>query len=403
MTNLPTHPRVRTLNAIPATQAGRKLVLLEDPLGIATQTLIPPQLTPLLALCDGTRNLSQIQSEFRSAYGIEPELEDIQEWLESFSQAGLLDNEIFEEKKEQALNSFRTPDARTMQLAREIYPESKLELTQLLDSYIKQAEASPHERLARGIISPHIDYQRGWRVYATVMESARKSIQDADLIVILGTDHFDDGNPFSLTHQNYETPFGILPTASEIVDSLEASVKAIDVYRGELRHQFEHSIELALVWLHHLRSGNHCSILPILCGAHDLYLDQSSNQEKSWVPEFVGRLSEIIEERKTLVVAAADLAHVGTSFGEPALHPEQRKEVALADERLLLQVKEVDPEAFISEILNVDDRYNVCGTTPIYLLLKLLTPGEGNVVGYEICPADPYGTSWVSICGAVLE
>lgn len=401
--NLPTHPRVRTLNAIPATQAGRQLVLLEDPLGIADQTLIPPRLTPLLALCDGTRNLSQIQSEFRSAYGIEPSLEDIQEWLEAFSQAGLLDNEIFQSKKQEALNTFRAPGARAMQLAREIYPESKQELTQLFDSYVGQAEASPLEASARGMISPHIDYQRGWRVYANVMEVARHSIQNADLLVVLGTDHFDDGNPLTLTYQNYETPYGILPTAIEMVDSIKNSVPGLDVFRGELRHQFEHSIELALVWLHHMRDGDPCNILPILCGTHDLYLDEGSSLEKPWVEALVGNLGEILKERNALIVAAADLAHVGASFGEPALHPEHRKDVALADERLLQHVKEVNPEAFLDEIIRVDDRYNVCGTTPIYLLLRLLTPSVGNVVSYEICPADQYGTSWVSICGALLR
>ena len=108
----------------------------------------------------------------------------------------------------------------------------------------------------------------------------------------------------------------------------------------------------------------------------------------------------MIQGKKALIVAAADLAHVGLAFGGTAIAAEQRAQVALADEKLLQQVKDVDPQAFIDEINIVNDRYNVCGTTPIYLLLA---PSTAQIVGYELCPADSYETSWVSVCGALID
>ena len=49
------------------------------------------------------------------------------------------------------------------------------------------------------------------------------------------------------------------------------------------------------------------------------------------------------------------------------------------------------------------DRRNVCGLSPIYLALRLLGQTTGQRAGYERCPADQEGGSWVSVCGVLLE
>jgi AmmeMemoRadiSam system protein B len=253
------------------------------------------------------------------------------------------------------------------------------------------------------MICPHIDYERGWRVYAALMEPCRQAIMDAELLIVLGTDHYDDGNPLTLTKQSYQTPYGILPTDVESVEILTQQLTGIDTLRGELRHQYEHSLELALVWLHHMRVGAACSVLPILCGAHEFLFEDGTGNENAWVSEFVETIRAITKHRKTLIVAAADLAHVGAVFGGPKLPPDQRVQMALADEKLLLSVIEGNHQAFIGEIQRVEDRNNVCGITPIYLLLRSLSPARGHVLSYELCPADHAGTSWVSICGVIFS
>lgn len=400
----PEYPLIRTLNAIPVSQGERQLVLLEDPLGIAEQPiLIPPLVTPLLVLCDGTRNLSEIKSGLASMYGLEVTLEEIQRWLEFFNDAALLDNEVFHSRKARALESYRSAQARPMSLGDEIYPSRKNSLSQKLNAYLDHAQRTNKNHQISGMICPHIDYERGWRVYSEVMEESRQALLDAELLIVLGTDHVDDGNAITLTHQSYQSPYGVMPTASELVDRLDQQLTGFDAFRGELRHQHEHSIELALVWLHHLREGASCSVLPILCGGHELFFAEDTGDELAWVTNLVDNLSKIMKSQKTVVIAAADLAHVGAVFGGPQLPPDQRTDIALADERLLQKVKEVDPQGFIEEITRVQDRNNVCGTTPIFLLLRLLGEATGKVISYELCPADQSNTSWVSICGAVFS
>ncbi|TFH35259.1 MAG: AmmeMemoRadiSam system protein B [Anaerolineales bacterium] len=398
------HPRIRNLNAIPASQGNRQLVLLEDPLGIAEQTiLIPPQLTPLLMLCDGTRSIPEIQSAYISMYGLAIDVEEINRWLAIFNEAALLDNAVFHSKKRQAVEAYRTADARPMSFAGEIYPSQVAQLSQTLNAYLEQAGKPTQEANITGIICPHIDYERGKRVYAEVMSQSRQAILDAELIVVLGTDHFDDGNPLTLTQQSYQTPLGVKPTAISLTQSMDQKLTGLDVFRGELRHQHEHSIELALVWLHHMRESSPCPVLPILCGAHPYLFEEGTGREQAWVQILIDHLGDTLKDQRTLIVAAADLAHVGAVFGGPGLPPEQRSEIVLEDEKLLQRVKEVDPRAFIDQIIRVQDRNNVCGTTPIYLLLRLLAPATGTIVGYELCPADHEGNSWVSICGAIFS
>lgn len=396
-------PRIRTVNALPATHEGRQMVLLQDPLGIAKKSvLIPAEITPLLMLCDGTRRLEQIHSDMFSIYGFDVHIEDIRAWLNLFEEAALLDSETFHLLKQRAVEDYRASESRQMTLADDIYPAKQDDLRQVLEPYLQNTSQDPAPEQVSGLICPHIDYFRGWRVYAEVMAQACASIQEAELIIVLGTDHFDDGNPLSLTLQDYQTPYGLLQTPEYMVRKIADSLEDIDVFEGELRHRYEHSIELALVWLHHMRGGTPCEVLPVLCGGHELLFEENQQKELAWVQTFINSMKDFMREKKTIIIAAADLAHVGLAFGGDAIPLDQRSKVALVDEQLLQTVKRGDHKGFIDEIFGVNDRYNVCGTTPIYLLLRLLEPTSAQVVSYELCPADENETSWVSICGALI-
>jgi hypothetical protein len=97
------------------------------------------------------------------------------------------------------------------------------------------------------------------------------------------------------------------------------------------------------------------------------------------------------------------LAHVGPAFGGRPLDVPGRIQVQSADEALLAQVCAGSASGFLDEIRQGEDRYNVCGIPPIYLLLRLLEPVRGSLVAYDLCPADERGTSQVSVCGVVLH
>ena len=100
------------------------------------------------------------------------------------------------------------------------YPADGGDLRQQLQGYIDEVEAdiTPISASSRAIISPHIDYARGGHVYASVWASATEVVREAELIIVLGTDHNGDLGTLTLTPQNYASPLGVLPTDLEIVD-----------------------------------------------------------------------------------------------------------------------------------------------------------------------------------------
>ncbi len=111
-----------------------------------------------------------------------------------------------------------------------------------------------------------------------------------------------------------------------------------------------------------------------------------------------------MDGRAALVVAAGDLAHVGPAFGDTTpVDFAGRARLASADSALIDEICAGDAEAFYAAIEAEEDKRNVCGLAPIYLTLRLLGDTYGERAGYDRCPADQAGTSWVSICGIVLK
>jgi len=80
-----------------------------------------------------------------------------------------------------------------------------------------------------------------------------------------------------------------------------------------------------------------------------------------------------------------------------------RARLQAADEALIDRMRAGDAEGFLAEGQRVEDRNNVCGVPAIYLALRLLQPAQGELVAYDRCPADGYGTSLVSVCGLVFR
>ena len=109
-------------------------------------------------------------------------------------------------------------------------------------------------------------------------------------------------------------------------------------------------------------------------------------------------------DRRVLSVASVDLAHVGPTFGDQFLMDQARRE-KLAEQDLSLMAAAVngDAESWYSQIADVGDRNRICGFAPTYLMLKYLGETNGNQIAYDQCPADEQDTSFVSICGLLID
>jgi AmmeMemoRadiSam system protein B len=334
--------------------------------------------------------------------------------LLALDQAYLLDNGTYLRAQEHALTEYRTAPFRPATSAGQSYPEDPQELKRLLDGYLNQIGTSPDQPPAaspaiRGLVSPHIDYARGGSIYAQVWSRAAQAARKADLALILGTDHYGGEATVTLTRQNYATPYGALPTAGDVVDNLAQAVGKETAFAQELHHRTEHSVELAAVWLHHMRGGEPCEIVPVLCGSFRNCIQGGADTAPDRLIDapFDGALVDAFHRatagRRVLVVAAADLAHVGPVFGGRPADIVGRARLQAADQAIIDHITAGDAEGFLEDIRRVEDRNNVCGVPPIYLALRLLQPVRGELVAYDRCPADRQGTSLVTICGIVFS
>ena len=145
-------------------------------------------------------------------------------------------------------------------------------------------------------------------------------------------------------------------------------------------------------------------MVPVLCGTiHRPERNGALAERDAAIDALVEAFRATTHGRRTLVVAAADLAHVGPAFGGYPLDLTGRGRLKAADDALIERVCAGDARGFLDEIQRVDDRNNVCGVPPIYLALRMLYPVEGELVAYDRCPADGQGTSFVSVCGIVFN
>jgi AmmeMemoRadiSam system protein B len=400
------NPRLRPVHVIPMVHQGRRALLLRDPLHLTERVIIvPQQLGPVLALMDGTRSLEEMRASLMVRAGLQVTNGDLAHIVEQLDQALLLQNQRFVEACDAALRSYRQAPYRPPSSAGASYPSDPDQLAAMLDGFLAKRGATEPAFPARGIVSPHIDYERGGAVYAQVWSRVADSVRQADVAVILGTDHNGGEGKLTLTRQNFATPYGVLPTATDIVDTLAEVIGLELAFEEELHHIGEHSVELAAVWLHHMRDRQPIELVPILCGSfHHFILTPFEPATDPTFAEALEALDATLQGRRSVIVAAADLAHVGPAFGDTfPVGFEGQAHLAADDAALIDTICAGDAEAFYGRIAAEEDRRNVCGLAPIYLMLRLLGEASGERAGYERCPADQNQTSWVSVCGVMLR
>jgi len=399
------NPKLRPIHIVPMVHQGQPSLLLRDPLHLNQRLMIvPQQLGPALALMDGTRNLDELRASLMIRAGLRLSNGELRQIVDQLDQALLLHSERFLQACDSALTQYRRAPFRSPTSAGASYPSEPDELAAMLDVYLDDVpETGSFE--GRGLVSPHIDYERGGPVYAQVWRKMLEMARAADVAVILGTDHNGGEGKLTLTRQSYATPYGVLPTATDIVDAVSNAIGQDFAFEEELHHIGEHSVELAAVWLHHIRDRQPIELVPILCGSFQHFI--STPFEPDADPTFtraLEALKEALDGRSALIVAAGDLAHVGPAFGDSVpVDFSGRARLAAADDALIDTICAGDSGAFYRQIEAENDRRNVCGLAPIYLALRLLGETCGERAGYDRCPADPNNTSWVSICGVALK
>ena len=413
---LPERPQLRPVEAIPFEHEGRRLIILRDPLEMTPQPMgIEAGAAPALALMDGSRTVPEVRVAAALQYGMQTTDRALYQVVRALDDALLLANGKFQLAMRRALDEYRSAEHRPMSHAGAVYPRRVEDLDAEMARWREQSP--PPDGAARligdlggdlvGMVCPHIDYGRGHKTYAELWQLAEPDLADVETVIILGTDHRGGAGRVTPTAQSYATPYGALPTDGEIVKRLSDAIGPT-TFDEELHHTSEHSIELAAVWLHRaLRQvgrDNGVGVVPVLCGSfYSITTEGAQPDDSPALAAAIDALERVMRERRTLVIAAGDLAHVGPAFGDSIpLDDVTKARVRSEDAESLSAVCDGDAERFLDISRNEADRRRICGLPPIYLMLRLLSGASGVQTGYDQCPADTGNGSIVSIAGALL-
>lgn len=357
-------PGLRPLDATPVEHDGEQLICLQDVEGIVEGQLVLSPVAYFIAAClDGQADVIDIQHTFAQHTSSVLQSEDILKVVSYLDEHGFLATPRFETMRNEAREAFRNARERTPHLAGRSYPSDPAELRAFLDDCLACAEEpqTPPPSPVRCLIAPHIDFERGARVYGHAYRRLRGQTPPA-WALIFGVAHAGSNSPYILTKKSFDTPFGLLENASDVVDLLTTGC-TWDPFESELLHKTEHSIELQTVMLAHL-FGPTLRIIPVLCGAQDI---------GSGATAFLDRCRSFVETQdgRGIVVAGADLAHVGRRFGD-AFDIDDRvvQDVRERDEEDLAHVLALDGDAFRQSVWRDGNARRVCGLGCIHAALK---------------------------------
>ena len=413
-------PRLRPLEAYPIIERGQRMLALRDPSGLAPSVArLPPPSVAVVQLCDVEYTRDQICAEFAKRYHRPLERSALDQLLQSLDDALLLDSERFRQHSARIFSEFAKASSRPAILAGRSYPSDPAELRASLDQHFLPPNGPGAPGPATGalplaLIAPHVDFARGGAAYAWAYKLLAEASELPELVVIFGTDHIAGERPFTFTKKHFETPLGRFTTDEALVDTIMAAVQerlgptvAQGLFYDEHHHRGEHSLEFQMVWLRHVwgARADQIKVLPILTGSFRHLIDD--NRDPSTDSELTAILEEItraVAGRRTLFIAAADLAHVGPRYGDPdPLDADDRQSLERRDHQSLQPVEKGDASGWFAQIAVEKDRRNVCGLCPIYSMLAVAKPTSGRILAYGQCPADDTGGSLVSIASLAFQ
>ena len=385
-------PKLRSLNIFPVQRSGQTLLCLQDPLHISDQTLfIPPPLYFILSLFDGRHSVLDIQAAYMRQFGEFLFSEKIEEIIHQLDEALFLEGETFEKALKLKEEAFKKAPVREATFAGKSYEKTPERLKAQLSSYFTAPEGpgplpkSKGPRPLRGVVAPHIDFQRGGTCYAFAHREIWQS-PFPDCFIILGTAHALTKTPFCLTRKTFLTPLGKLEVDIEMVDAIQARYPD-DLFIDEGAHRSEHSIEFQCVFLRYLfPEPIPLKILPILIGSfHEAIERGRSPLDLPLIPPFLEAIQASVGSlgREVCYLASADLAHMGLQFGDPDGIGEYDLPLLESEDREMLgHVERIDGEGFFSSISREQDRRRICGLPAIYTMLKVMEAKEGRLLNY---------------------
>ena len=440
---LPHHhkPRLRKVRGFPLQAQGpdgktQPLLGLADAQQISDRMIATlPAAQFILPLMDGTRTTAQIITEV--GRGLNDEF--LHNLVAQLDGAGLLFGPTFDALLVRMKQDFDSVDhlppgasaqfaeaLAAQELGEDSTEEARIaasadKLREAMDQWIDQALAkAPNpslDRLPRAIVAPHIDYPRGWINYGSVWGRLRVTDRP-DRVIILGTNHFGQSTGVCGCDKGFASPLGICEVDQQLITALRSALGPSDtekLFENRFDHEREHSIELQIPWIQHCLGkddqGNFCKVFGALI--HDPAVNNGDSYDGQGLAldPFIAAMKNALATLpgKTLIVASADLSHVGPAFGDRQVlagdegEPvEFRNRVAQHDQEMLSLIKQGKADDLIASMAWQQNPTRWCSTGCIVAAIKIIEPQTIEVLSYAAA-MDQQGASLVSHAALTME
>ncbi|HHI80651.1 MAG TPA: AmmeMemoRadiSam system protein B [Planctomycetes bacterium] len=381
----PGFPKLRLLDLRPYKDEEREGLLLIDRNGLFEDPVfVPAELLPILGALTGERDSREIAEDLGREMGYKVPVSLVEQVVEMLDSKLCLEGERAERASQERREAYLALDRRPALFpGTPGYPSDPARLREELDRILAEGAGVLGNGELRGLVAPHIDFARGREGYAAAYGRLFAEERLPELLLVFGTGHAGPSTLLVPSTKDYETPLGALATDEEFVkQTLEAFP---ELAAEEHLHEKEHSLEFQAVFLAHVFARHPSGAVPHCV----FFLTGRLGEEPDEDPGVQGLL-DFLEERvrasskRTLLLAGADLSHVGPVFGDA--EPVDQDRVArleAADLADLEKARSLRLGDFVAGLQRAEAERRVCGTTPIYLLGRLAQrlAGEGELEG----------------------
>lgn len=385
-------PLLRALEAYEVPSEDGMNAALRDPSGLADSIIaMSPAALLIVSMMDGSRTCRQIRQEVLTLHGQILPAEKLENIIERLREVHFLEGKEFEAYYQGLQDRYHLAGVRDMR------DTEALGITddsgRLFDELLATTDPKQADVTHRGIVAPHLDYPRGAPCYASAYGSlVGRCVPDR--VVVLGTNHFGRSTGAVATSLDFSTPLGTTPNDVEFLDRLEANCGNLRTF--ELDHAKEHSIELQVAWLQHLFGADRFKLVPILCSDPCGPTGTASYDGQGVdLLTLADALRDLIECNgdDTLIVAGADLSHVGGAFGDDRVLDEDfLGEVRQRDQSTLDHYTSNGPERFRQAVAEGDNPTRVCSAGCMFVLATALSDAKASLLDYHQAVDQPSQT-----------
>jgi len=383
---------------------GRALMLRDTQGVAANHVVLPMEVVPIVARFTGNATCEEIARDLSKEAGEQVPVALVIRLASELEDALFVEGAPYKKERARIEKEFADAAVRPASHAGGAYHDDPKELASYIDEKCLGASAATaakrSERRLVALVAPHIDPWRGATCYGAAYNAFADVPVDADTFILLGTSHAPMREPFALCRKAFATPFGAVEANFDAIDAI-AKACDFDPYADQFNHKREHSLEFQAVFLKHVLARDSRRrvaprIVPILAGLGEEQSSGASPAKSRAVGKVLDAIRKIVDGG-AIVIAGADLAHVGPRFGDPRpLDPGERSALDETDRSSLERAERGDAEAFWDHVAGDLETRRVCGLAPMYSLLRVIDPSAKGTLKHYEQTVDPEEGSIVS-------